>query len=100
EFNVQLSIKSLFKFPVLVDFSKCILEMEKSNYISIEPVKQQEYYLASTSQKRIFIVDQFEDGTNTTYNMPTILKVEGDICKDKFENIFQSLIERHEILRT
>ena len=54
EFNVQLSIKSLFKFPVLVDFSKCILEMEKSNYISIEPVKQQEYYLASTSQKRIF----------------------------------------------
>ncbi|HDR7068761.1 TPA: AMP-binding protein, partial [Bacillus cereus] len=100
EFNVQLSIKSLFKFPILVDFSKCILEMEKSNYISIEPVKQQEYYLASTSQKRMFIVDQFEDGTNTTYNMPTILKVEGDICKDKFENIFQSLIERHEILRT
>ncbi|MGA5696828.1 amino acid adenylation domain-containing protein [Bacillus bombysepticus] len=100
EFNVQLSIKSLFKFPVLVDFSKCILEMEKSDYISIEPVKQQEYYLASTSQKRMFIVDQFEDGTNTTYNMPTILKVEGDICKDKFENIFQSLIQRHEILRT
>ncbi|MCE0555048.1 phosphopantetheine-binding protein [Bacillus thuringiensis] len=29
EFNVQLSIKSLFKFPILVDFSKCILEMEK-----------------------------------------------------------------------
>ncbi len=53
----------------------------KSNYISIEPVKQQEYYLASTSQKRMFIVDQFEDGTNTTYNMPTILKVEGIFVK-------------------
>ena len=58
-----------------------------------------EYYPVSSSQKRLFIINQLE-GDNTTYNLPSMAIVEGEMDTGRFERVFGQLIKRHESLRT
>ncbi len=65
----------------------------------IEIVPKQDYYPLSSSQLRLWIMSQFEEG-NVAYNISAIKTFEGNFDIPAFENAFKQLIERHEILRT
>jgi len=60
---------------------------------------EQEYYLVSSAQKRMFILNQFET-KETVYNNFVVFKVEGALNKHQFESVLNRLIQRHETLRT
>ena len=68
-------------------------------YSPIQVVEEREYYPLSSAQKRLYILSQME-GASLSYNMPIFLKIEGRINKDKLEEVFKKLIQRHEALRT
>ena len=59
----------------------------------------QSSYVLSSSQRRLWILSQFEEG-NVAYNIPGIYIFSGDLDFASFEYSFGSLIARHEILRT
>lgn len=65
----------------------------------IEPVKEQEYYIASSAQKRLYILGQLK-GIDTCYNMPGVMTIEGILDKDCLDEAFNTLVKRHETLRT
>ncbi|MBU3093333.1 amino acid adenylation domain-containing protein [Clostridium sp. CF011] len=54
---------------------------------------------ASSAQKRLFTLNQFEK-EKTSYNMPSVMVVEGNLEKEKVEETFRKLVERHEAFRT
>lgn len=47
----------------------------------------------------MYILNQLGQA-NTSYNVPAVLLLEGEVDKDRLENAIQQLINRHEILRT
>ena len=99
ELDVELPLKKLFGAPTIAGISEYLLVAEESAYASIEPVTKKEYYGASSAQKRMWLLQQF-DGKSIAYNMPGVLRVEGELDKNRLEAAFLRLIERHESLRT
>ncbi|MCJ8174436.1 amino acid adenylation domain-containing protein [Clostridium botulinum] len=99
ELNREVPLKELFKSPTIKDLSKYIESAEENLYSKIEKVGEKEYYEASSAQKRMYMLQQF-DKDSTAYNMPAVFELEGKVDKDKIEETFRKLTERHEALRT
>jgi len=101
EFDVKVPLVELFKIPTIRGLSGLISRSAKDKYAAIEPAEKKEYYLLSSAQKRLFILQQM-NLDSTAYNMPEIipLTVEFDLGKIEIEETFKKLIVRHESLRS
>jgi len=99
ELNKEVPLKELFKLPTIKDLSKYIESTEENIYSKIEKVEEKEYYEASSAQKRMYMLQQF-DKDSIAYNMPGAIEIDGRIEIDKINDTFLTLIERHETLRT
>ena len=97
--NVELPLKELFKTPTISGISDYLSKIKESIYQAIEPVSEKNYYEASSAQKRMWLLQQF-DQESTAYNMPSVLVVEGNLDKQRLEKAFLKLIDRHETFRT
>ena len=67
------------------------------NHIIATP--SQPHYPLSSAQRRLWTLSQLEEG-NRAYNLPGVYVFEGELNKEALEHAFNSLVERHEILRT
>jgi amino acid adenylation domain-containing protein len=72
---------------------------KKEEHAPIPPAPVQENYPLSSSQKRLWVLSRFADA-NLAYNIPGVYVLEGKLNREALEYCFQSLIDRHEILRT
>jgi len=97
--NVELPLKELFKAPTISGISDYISQAIKSEYANIRAVEEKEYYETSSAQKRMWLLQQF-DQKSTGYNMPGVFRIEGNLDRDRLEHVFSELIKRHELLRT
>ena len=61
----------------------------------IVPVEKKEYYPLSAFQKRMYILSLF-----VGYSLRLAYQLEGDLDRNRFQEVFQELIKRHESLRT
>ncbi|MCP4151063.1 MAG: hypothetical protein GY757_25185 [bacterium] len=98
-FDVRIALSEIFKRPTIAEIAQTIEGAAKNRHQSIPPAPPQEYYPLSSSQKRLYIEQQMETG-NVAYNLPLTLTLEGEIKKDRLEQTFKRLIDRHEALRT
>ncbi|NFI23507.1 hypothetical protein FDF97_19700, partial [Clostridium botulinum] len=60
ELNREVPLKELFKSPTIKDLSKYIESAEENLYSKIEKVEEKEYYEASSAQKRMYMLQQFD----------------------------------------
>ncbi len=97
--DVEISLLEIFEKPTLVEMAELIAQKEKSTYSIIEPVEVEEYYPASSAQKRLFVLDQL-DKNSLSYNMPSIRIIEDEVDPERLEIVLNELIKRHEVLRT
>ena len=56
-------------------------------------------YPISDSQRRLWVLSQFEEET-IAYNMPISIQLDGSYDIEKFQKAIYATIDRHEILRT
>ncbi|QHM08465.1 plipastatin non-ribosomal peptide synthetase PpsC [Bacillus subtilis] len=99
EFDVQVPLKEVFAHPTVEGLATVIREGTDSPYEAIKPAEKQETYPVSSAQKRIYVLQQLEDG-GTGYNMPAVLELEGKLNPERMDRAFKELIKRHESLRT
>ncbi|MGG3439388.1 plipastatin non-ribosomal peptide synthetase PpsC [Bacillus subtilis] len=99
EFDVQVPLKDVFAHPTVEGLATVIREGTDSPYEAIKPAEKQETYPVSSAQKRIYVLQQLEDG-GTGYNMPAVLELEGKLDPERMDRAFKELIKRHESLRT
>ncbi|MEC1520409.1 condensation domain-containing protein, partial [Bacillus sonorensis] len=76
-----------------------IREGTDSPYEAMKPAEKRETYPVSSAQKRMYVLQQLEDG-GTGYNMPAVLELEGKLDLERLDTVFKQLIKRHESLRT
>ncbi|NIM13188.1 MAG: amino acid adenylation domain-containing protein, partial [Candidatus Aminicenantes bacterium] len=98
-FDIKLPLLEIFKTPTIKKLARYIKEAKQDVFISIEPVEKREYYLMSSSQRRLYVLQQMESHV-TAYNMLQITTLQADLDKEKLEQVLQQLIQRHETLRT
>lgn len=99
EFNVELQLGDVFNNPTIKEMAELVAVTEEKVFSSIDPIEKKEYYLATSDQKRMFILNRFEK-ESTAYNLPGSWKVEGKLDWRHFEKTFQKLVDRHDAFRT
>ncbi|MCU0288247.1 MAG: condensation domain-containing protein, partial [Acidobacteria bacterium] len=98
-FSVEIPLAVLFKTPYIRGLAAYIHQSTNIAYRDIEPVEKKEYYELSPAQQRLYFLDRFET-VGTGYHIPAVLEILGSPNKERFEEIFRDLIQRHESLRT
>jgi len=99
QFNVKVPMTEIFAAPTIRKISGYIKKAKKEVYAPIEAVEEKEYYALSSAQKRLFILADMEE-ISTTYNMPLVIIIKSGFSRQRLEQAFQSLINRHQGLRT
>ncbi|MCP5107505.1 MAG: AMP-binding protein, partial [bacterium] len=97
--DVNVPLVEIFKRPKIRDLADYIRNAPDGKFAAVKPVEKKEYYPLSSTQKRLYILQQMEkDGTG--YNMPMVIPLGGEPGIAKLEETFKKLVARHESLRT
>jgi amino acid adenylation domain-containing protein/non-ribosomal peptide synthase protein (TIGR01720 family) len=100
EFNEEIPLDAVFNHPTVKALADFIGKQGgEPIYLKIEPAEQREYYPLSSSQQRVFTLVQL-DKEGVSYNMPSLMWIEGPVDTDRLERVCKQLIRRHESLRT
>ncbi|OJW54632.1 MAG: hypothetical protein BGO67_05225 [Alphaproteobacteria bacterium 41-28] len=102
-YNVDLSLRSFFDHPTILALSQDIELLKTNDLLSYVPpiLAQQrpEVLPLSFAQQRLWFLDQLIPDT-ALYNVPTALRLSGNLNLQNLVDAFNALITRHEILRT
>jgi acyl carrier protein len=99
ELNVKIPLSEVFMTPTIRGLAEYIKSTSKTQFVAIRPVEKKECYPLSSAQKRLYQI-HLMDSESLSYNVSSLLLLEGKLNIDKFEDIFQQLIRRHESFRT
>ncbi|QED47026.1 non-ribosomal peptide synthetase [Cytobacillus dafuensis] len=100
--DLELPLKMVFEKPTIQLMCQEIEKLnpsEKREFHEIQKVEEQEYYPASSAQKRLLILNQLENIGNN-YNITGAVQLEGPVDPKRLEQAIQQVINRHEALRT
>ncbi len=99
ELNVKVPLEKIFEHKTIRQLSSYISSLQESTYDSIKKVEKRDYYPTSSAQKRLYVINEFYNA-NTNYNITSTMIIEGKLDRNRFEETFKKLVERHEVLRT
>ncbi|MEL6930714.1 MAG: condensation domain-containing protein, partial [Cyanobacteria bacterium J06600_6] len=71
----------------------------KSHKSTIKPVSRSESLPLSFAQQRLWFMEQLQPDS-AAYNIPTGVKLSGDLDLDLFAKSLNEIVRRHEVLRT
>lgn len=100
-FEVRLPLRTIFESPTVEKLS-FILDQEQSprgNITSLMKCDRSQTIPLSYAQRRLWFLNQL-DSENAAYNMPIIMKLNGQLDLEALKQSLRRIIERHEILRT
>lgn len=97
--NIELPLNKLYHLFTINELTEYIHKKDNSTF-ELKKAEYSEYYPLSSAQKRIFLSSLFKSSANDDNNATIAFSMEGEIDFIKLESAFQTLLERHEILRT
>lgn len=107
--QLDLPLKTFFEAPTIAALAQIIDQKQafKSNRVeqrqritdSIQPVPRTNEYPLSFAQQRLWFLDRLV-GHHPVYNLPTTLRLCGQLNVPLLEQSLNEIINRHEILRT
>ncbi|UED72997.1 non-ribosomal peptide synthetase [Brevibacillus sp. DP1.3A] len=98
EFGVHIPLSRIFDLQTIAELATFIVGGTKRAYEAILPVKPQSFYPVSSSQKRMYVLDQL--GGGTAYHVSGQLLIEGDLQVSRFIEAVKEVLLRHESFRT
>ncbi len=104
EFNLELNFEDLFSRPTLSKFAQLIDTLSeqgarRADYRAIEKIPDREDYGVSPSQRRLWVLSRLEEGS-VAYNTSFAFLMKGALNRDVLGRVFDTLVRRHESLRT
>ncbi|MED1784018.1 edeine biosynthesis hybrid PKS-NRPS EdeI [Brevibacillus fortis] len=95
----EITITDLFQTPTIRQLAVLMAPNEETAVSAIPVAEHREAYPATSSQQRIYVLEQMQEGA-VAYNIPTVMLLEGELDREAFEQAFVTLVQRHESLRT
>ena len=96
--GMRIGLKEVFRNATAAMLAR-LLEGKEDNYKRIPKAEHKESYMMSSSQKRTYLIQEM-DRESTVYNTPGALKLTGEVDVDGLKNALNTIVARHEILRT
>jgi len=100
ELGIQLSVESIYTNK---NIEKIVQNIEYSDHQNIVIRKSNALkvnsQLLSFTQERLWFIEKYEQGTNA-YNIPILVKISDNISLSTLKKSIDSIIQRHQILRT
>ncbi len=87
------------KFELIEFLQQNQLNNEQAEIFNISKAPSLQHYPLSFAQQRIWFIDQTE-GQSAHYNMPSVIPFPGAINIMAFQKALNTIVKRHEILRT
>lgn len=99
-FHVEVKITEIFSNQTIQKLAELIQDTgQKQQFSGITPSEQREHYDLSLAQKGVYLACQA--GTDhIAYNIPLSYQLEGRLNAGNFIKAFETLVSRHESLRT
>ena len=101
--NVELPLRTLFEAPTLAEFARRIADGRESaagpQSPAIPKLAKRDRLPLSFAQQRLWFLDQLEPG-NPIYNIPQMFRIRGPLNYSWLERALNSIVARHESLRT
>ncbi|ARU62662.1 hypothetical protein CBW65_18040 [Tumebacillus avium] len=99
-FGTQLPLRCLFEAPTILQLAALIEGQERTvTAPPILPASRDEHLPLSFAQERLWFLDQLLADT-ATYNIPIAVRMQGTLNGDALLTSIQSMVQRHESLRT
>jgi amino acid adenylation domain-containing protein/non-ribosomal peptide synthase protein (TIGR01720 family) len=95
----EISFADVFDFDTVRSLAARVEELGESSEIVIPRVAPSEDYETSHAQKRIWLASMSTEGM-AAYNMHSAIWIDGPVDGAALREAFQSLVDRHESLRT
>lgn len=99
EFFVRISLSDLFTNLTIRKQAQFIKDCKKEEGFIISEAKKKTFYNVSSAQERVYYNYELNK-ERLSYNLPMAWEINGEIDKNKIQQVFNTLIERHESLRT
>jgi len=99
ELGLDLKLRDFFTAPTIRELAAIAGSRDTASMAAIEPLAIQDSYALSHGQKRLWLLDQMEGGL-AAYNMTGAWLLSGEVDTPRLERAIQTVIQRHEILRT
>ncbi len=99
EFQTDIQLRDIFNKPTIRQLAAIIAEKGKAAYEPIPLAGSRDVYPLSSAQNRLYILERLEE-VGCAYHLPAALIIEGAADESRLEQALQSLLSRHEILRT
>ena len=98
------SVSDFFAHPTIAQLSQHLIAQKNEpdlvdDFMLIPADREQDLPL-SYAQQRLWFLDQFESEQNSAYNIPIVLQFSGQLNIHALEISLNSLVRRHESLRT
>ncbi|WP_192560201.1 non-ribosomal peptide synthase/polyketide synthase [Pseudomonas allokribbensis] len=97
--DIQVPLRTLFEHSSLEAFVRVLDADQQTTQTPIPQVGREQPLALSYAQERQWFLWQM-DPQSAAYNIPTALRLRGELDRAALEQSFQALIQRHESLRT
>lgn len=100
EFDTKISVKEIFQHETIQKLARYIdRQLNTGGYQRIEPVEKSDFYPLSPGQRSLWLAVQSNEA-QTVYNMVSGYQWLQPLDKNIYEQAWNQLLQRHEILRT
>src|SRR5262249_19083995 len=96
--GIELPIRMMFESPTVAELALRLREAAEGRPPLVRQERPAQLPL-SHAQQRLWFIDQLE-GSSTEYNMPQALRLYGDLDVEALSRAIQTIVDRHESLRT
>lgn len=100
KFNKTITVKDIFANSSIKDLAKLLDKNKTEESISIKKEINCNFYPLSSAQKRVYLASNMSGNNSVLYNTAGGLLLEGNLDIKKLEKCFETIINRHESLRT
>ncbi|HEX7640719.1 MAG TPA: condensation domain-containing protein, partial [Burkholderiaceae bacterium] len=95
----EMALRQLFEHPTVAALARQLMRTGSIAVAAIGRADRTQALPLSWPQQRLWFVDQMEDG-GTAYNMSNALRMVGELDRAALQAALDTLVERHEVLRT
>ncbi|MGG1879491.1 amino acid adenylation domain-containing protein, partial [Paenibacillus cisolokensis] len=103
KYNVRIPVTMLAKAPTVSGVAAAIDQLRGTGHDHMPLMPRAEaglpYYKTSSAQKRMYVLHELQED-KLNYNMPSVVKIEGQFEIETFKAAVYACIQRHENLRT
>ncbi|MCP4350754.1 MAG: amino acid adenylation domain-containing protein [Desulfobacterales bacterium] len=99
QLKAEIRLREIFESPTVAGLAEIVEGKESSTLTEITQIPEAEHYELSHAQRNLWLTDQLQE-SSYVFNVPDAFMLKGNLDIPAFKKAFQTVVDRHEALRT